>query len=138
MEEKLMLQARNDIIQLWPNIKNIFSVAHSKKEYDRQVAFLDSLIDEVREDETHPLSSLIETVGSLVETYETSNPGEPEGSPIDVLRYLMREHGVKQGDLPEVGSQGVVSEILNEKRQLNTRQIKALGKRFGVSPAVFI
>jgi HTH-type transcriptional regulator/antitoxin HigA len=40
--------------------------------------------------------------------------------------------------LPEIGSQGVVSEVLAGKRELNTRQIRALAKRFGVSPAVFV
>jgi HTH-type transcriptional regulator/antitoxin HigA len=50
----------------------------------------------------------------------------------------MQEHSLKQSDLPEIGSQGVVSEILNGKRQLNTRQIKALAERFAVSPVVFI
>jgi hypothetical protein len=46
--------------------------------------------------------------------------------------------GLQQADLPEVGSQSVVSEILNGKRDLNVRQIRALVKRFHVSPAVFI
>jgi len=32
----------------------------------------------------------------------------------------------------------VVSEILNGKRELNTRQIRLLAKRFNVSAAVFI
>ena len=133
-----MLQETKDIIRIWPDIKNILSVAHSKAEYDRQVSFLDSLLDEVGKDEEHPLASLVETIGSLVETYETANLTEPEGSPADILNYLMQEHSVRQGDLPEVGSQGVVSEILNGKRRLNTRQVKALGERFGVSPVVFI
>lgn len=138
MEGRLMLQETNDIIRIWPDIKSIFSVAHSKAEYDRQVSFLDSLLDEIGEDEGHPLASLVETVGSLVETYEAAHLPEPEGSPTDVLSYLMQEHGVRQGDLPEIGSQGVVSEILSGKRRLNTRQVKALGERFGVSPVVFI
>ncbi len=133
-----MLQETNDIIRIWPDIKSIFSVAHSNAEYDRQVSFLDSLLDEIGEDEGHPLASLAETIGSLVETYEAANLPEPEGSPADILNYLMQEHSVKQGDLPEVGSQGVVSEILNGKRRLNTRQVKTLGERFGVSPVVFI
>lgn len=34
------------------------------------VALLDGVIDEVGEDEYHPLASLMETLGSLVETYE--------------------------------------------------------------------
>ena len=62
----------------------------------------------------------------------------PKISGREMLRHLMDEHGVNQSALPEVGSQGVVSEILNGKRELNTRQIAALGKRFGVSPAVFL
>ena len=39
---------------------------------------------------------------------------------------------------PEIGSQGVVSEVLTGKRELNARQIKRLAKRFNVSPAVFV
>ncbi|EQA34999.1 DNA-binding helix-turn-helix protein [Leptospira inadai serovar Lyme str. 10] len=50
----------------------------------------------------------------------------------------MEENGLTQKDMAELGSQGVVSEILNGKRELNIRQIKALGKKFKVSPAVFI
>jgi HTH-type transcriptional regulator/antitoxin HigA len=56
----------------------------------------------------------------------------------DSLRFLMEEHGLRQSDLPEVGSQGVVSEILEGKRELNVRQIRALSRRFGVSPSVFV
>jgi HTH-type transcriptional regulator/antitoxin HigA len=50
----------------------------------------------------------------------------------------MEEHDLRQSDLPEIGSQGVVSEILNGKRELNVRQIRKLARRFQVSPAVFI
>jgi HTH-type transcriptional regulator/antitoxin HigA len=50
----------------------------------------------------------------------------------------MEDHGLSQSDLPEVGSQGVVSEILSGKRDLNVRQIARLAARFGVSPAVFL
>jgi len=55
-----------------------------------------------------------------------------------LLRFFMEEHNLSQSDLAEVGSQGVVSEILNGKRGLNVRQIRALSKRFGVSPSVFV
>jgi HTH-type transcriptional regulator/antitoxin HigA len=50
----------------------------------------------------------------------------------------MLDHNLKQTDLTEIGSQGVVSEILNGKRELNIRQIKLLSKRFSASPSVFI
>jgi HTH-type transcriptional regulator/antitoxin HigA len=51
----------------------------------------------------------------------------------------MKQHALNQRDLKnEIGSQGVVSEILNGKRQLNITQIKKLAERFRVSPVTFI
>ena len=126
------------IAKIWPGIQNIFSVPHNQKEYNRLVDILDGLIDEVGENESHPLASLMETLGSLIESYETQNIPVIEGSPSDALKTLMEEHNLKQSDLPEIGSQGVISEILSGKRQFNVRQIKLLSKRFKVSPAVFM
>jgi HTH-type transcriptional regulator/antitoxin HigA len=61
-----------------------------------------------------------------------------EGDPINALKALMEEHGLKQSDLTKIGIQGVVSEILSGKRQLNVRQLKLLSERFKVSPVVFV
>ncbi len=127
-----------EIAKVWPDIQPVFSVPHNKKEYDRLVNILDSLIDEVGNNEKHPLSSMMETIGSLIEIYETQHVIEMEGDPVKALNTLMVEHGLKQSDLTEIGSQGVVSEILSGRRQLNVRQIKLLSKRFKVSPAVFL
>jgi HTH-type transcriptional regulator/antitoxin HigA len=80
----------------------------------------------------------METIGTLIETYESQHVNEIDGNPIDTLNSLMEEHGLKQSDISEIGSQGVVSEILSGRRQLNVRQIKILSKRFRVSPAVFV
>ncbi len=81
---------------------------------------------------------MMETIGSLIEIYETQHVNEVDGSPLYALNALMLDHDLKQSDLSEIGSQGVVSEILSGKRQLNIRQIKMLSNRFKVSPAVFI
>ena len=126
------------IAKVWPDIQPIFSVPHSQKDYNKLVNLLDSLIDEVGNNEDHPLASLMETIGSLIETYESQYVSEIEGNPIDALKTLMEKHNLKQSDLFEIGSQGVVSEILSGKRQLNVRQIKMLSQRFKVSPAVFV
>ncbi|RJP54782.1 MAG: helix-turn-helix domain-containing protein [Deltaproteobacteria bacterium] len=126
-----------EIEKVWTEIQNVFSVPHNEKDYNKLVSLLDVLIDEVGDNESHPLASLMETIGILVETYEAHNIPEIKGNPIDTLKALMEEHGLKQSDMSEIGSQGVVSEILTGKRQLNIRQIKILSKRFNVSPAVF-
>jgi len=127
-----------EIAKIWPGIQNIFSVPHNEAEYSHLVDMLDGLIDEVGEDESHPLASLMETIGTLIKTYEDQNIPETQGDPIETLKMLMAEHGLKQTDLPGIGSQGVVSEILSGKRQLNMRQIKYLSNRFRVSPVVFM
>jgi len=127
-----------EIAKAWPDMQPIFSVPHDQKDYNKLVRLLDTLIDEIGNNEKHPLASLMETIGSLIETYESRYINEIEGNPTDALKALMEEHGLKQSDLSEIGSQGVVSEILSGKRQLNVRQIKTLSKRFKVSPAVFV
>ena len=57
---------------------------------------------------------------------------------MQALKFLMEQHGLRQCDLTELGSQGVVSEILTAKRELNLRQVRALAARFGVSVATFV
>jgi len=51
-------------------------VPHTEEEYERPVIFLDSLIDEVGEDESHLLASLMEIVGVLIERYEEEHVPE--------------------------------------------------------------
>ena len=48
-------------------------VPHTEAEYDRLVTLLDSLVDKVGEEETHPLASLMEVIGVLVEQYDTEH-----------------------------------------------------------------
>ncbi len=126
------------ISKVWPSIKSIFSVPHSESEYLALVKTLDSLIDEVGNKQNHKLASAMETIGKLIENYESQAYKIKKSSPVDTLKYLMQEHGLKQSDLKEIGSQGVVSEVLTGKRVLNLDQIKKISKRFHVSPMVFI
>jgi len=52
---------------------------------------------------------------------------------------LMAQHGLGVADVPELGSKGNVSKILNgaEGKKLTRKHMEALGRRFGVSPALF-
>lgn len=54
----------------WSSLAGSVFVPHSEDEYRKLVALLDNLIDEVGEDESHPLASLMEIVGVLIENYE--------------------------------------------------------------------
>lgn len=125
------------ITENWQQIAPLVSVPYTEEEYQKCLNLLNQLIDTIGEDEEHPLASLLDIVGTLISNYEETHFSIPDAKPQDVLAFLMREHHLKQSDLPEIGSQGVVSEILRGKRELNTRQIKALVSRFNVSPDVF-
>lgn len=57
-------------INLWHPVSQMLYVPHTEKEYHETVQFLDSLTDEVGEDETHQLASLMEILGILIEKYE--------------------------------------------------------------------
>ena len=60
----------------WMPFANTLYVPHTEKEYENLVSLLDNLIDEVGEDEAHPLASLMEVVGVLIEKYEDENVSE--------------------------------------------------------------
>ena len=120
----------------WEVLRPLLMI-RNENEYAQAVERMNQLIDEVGVDESNPLYELLDTLGTLIHVYEEEHVQIPPISGIDALRYLIDEHGLKQSELPEIGSQGIVSEILSGKRTLNVRQIQALSQRFGVSPNVF-
>ena len=60
----------------WSSLAGSVFVPHSEEEYRKLVALLDILIDEVGEDEAHPLASLMEIVGVLIQNYEDQHVPE--------------------------------------------------------------
>ena len=128
----------NETIKVWPTISTVLSTLRTEDQYRKTVKLLDKLIEEVNEKEDQIIESLIDTLGTLIKDYEDRNVPEPEGDPIGCLKHLMEEHNLKHSDLSELGSKCDVLEILQGKRQLNIQQVRDLGKRFNVSPAIFI
>jgi len=60
-------------------------------------------------------------------------------SPIDLLRYLMEEHGMNTIALGKlVGGSGQASMILSGKRELSKANIRILAERFNISAALLI
>ena len=61
------IQTAQDV---WPMLASVVFVPHAENEYEQLVTLLDDLIDVVGEDENHPLASLMEVIGVLIEKYE--------------------------------------------------------------------
>jgi HTH-type transcriptional regulator/antitoxin HigA len=66
----------NKTADAWSLLAGTVFVPHTEEEYRRLVALLDGLIDEVGERESHPLASLMEIVGVLIEKYEDEHVPE--------------------------------------------------------------
>jgi HTH-type transcriptional regulator/antitoxin HigA len=64
------------IASAWSSLAGTIYVPYTEQEYVRLVSLLDDLIDGVREDESHPLASLIEIVGVLIQNYENKHVPE--------------------------------------------------------------
>ena len=87
---------------------------------------------------TRAEEKLIELLAVLIEDFESREYQLPDAAPSDVIRHLMEAHRLRQKDLVDIfGTESIVSDVLNGKRNLTTEHIKRLSARFGVSPAVF-
>jgi len=128
------------LLPAWETFRSATDIAPIRDEahYQRMTAMLEALLDETTGDENHPAMGLVDIVGDLIEDFETEHHPLPDVTGVQALKFLIEQHGIKQCDLHEIGSQGVVSEILAGKRELNIRQVRALSERFGVSPATFV
>lgn len=125
-------------IDHWSFVAPLLTPPKDEEAYDALVAVLDELQGITGYDEGHPLESLVYVLANLISDYDQKHFPIPDACGVEVLRSLMTEHGVSQRDLPEIGSQSTVSQLLAGKRKLNVRQIRALAERFGVNPQVFL
>ena len=130
----------NKIAPAWKAIEQAARLGpiKNKAHYNELTSLCDALIDEIGNNTSHPLSGLLYIVGDLIRDYDKAHFPIPDASPAELISFLMEQHGLRQSDLPEIGTQSVVSEVLRGKRELNAKQIKRLAERFGVSSDAFL
>src|SRR4051812_33065067 len=69
---------------------------------------------------------------ALVEAFEARRYELEPSTPLERLKALMEENGLRQADLLDVfGSRGIASEVLGGKRRISRGHAAALGERFG-------
>ena len=120
-------------------IKNIpLSRITTKRQHQIAVKVMEYLIDIVNDNPKHQLNGLLEILEIMVEDYDRIHNQIPTISAAERLKNLMAEHNLKQSDLPEIGSQGVISEIISGKRRINRRQSAFMAKRFNLPENLFL
>ncbi len=127
----------SEIATHWTPIAPLLSL-RNEDEYNAAVERLNVLLDEIGTNEKHPLYSLLDTLGTLVHTYEEQHHAVPRASGPELLQFLMEEHELEPSDLPELGSPSTVERCLAGQLEFTVHQVRILAQRFHVAPAAFI
>lgn len=108
-------------------------------DYERLEAVFKDLMDK-RENLAPEENRLFDLLANLLEDYEKrSLPPLEKSSPLETLKFLIQENGLRQSDLTDVfGRQSVVSEVLNGKREITKNQAKLLAQKFNLRLETFI
>jgi HTH-type transcriptional regulator / antitoxin HigA len=111
-------------------------VITTEAEYDRALAIVEPLV--ANRNLSNEESKFLSLIVTLIEDYEGKHYPMGDVSPHAVLLHLMEYSGTSQADLVgSIGSQEIVSEIVDGKRSIDRIQAKALGKYFQVSASLF-
>jgi HTH-type transcriptional regulator / antitoxin HigA len=112
----------------------------TKQEYGVFVDRLEALLEKEESEALQPdESDLVELLVLIIQDYETRTVSFPEAEPRDILIHLMESNDLKQSDLVGIlGSSGVVSEVVNGKREISKAQAQNLGDRFNLSYKLFL
>ncbi len=112
-------------------------VIRTEKENEAYIEILEDL-DRRSRTVTRAEKELAELLTLLIEDFEGKRYQLPHAKPLEVLHFLMDQHGLRQKDLTDVfGTPSIVSEVLHGKRDLNKEHIKRLSERFHISPELF-
>jgi HTH-type transcriptional regulator/antitoxin HigA len=142
MEEAMKHEiiSTGNLLKTWKPFRDVlgFSAIRTAKDYKRASAVMEQLLDEIGEDESHPLADVLDYLANQVEAYEAEHVDIPDAQPRDVLRFLMEQQGLSQTDLSNCAPQSRISEILNGRREISKELAKALALRFDLNVGVFI
>jgi HTH-type transcriptional regulator / antitoxin HigA len=74
--ERVKMLSIDETQKLWQPLATKLVIPRDEASYQYLVDWLDRLIDEVGENEEHPLASLMDIIGVLIEQYETDRVPE--------------------------------------------------------------
>jgi HTH-type transcriptional regulator / antitoxin HigA len=86
-----------------------------------------------------PEHDRLEVLAMLVDEYESRRWPIAPSDPVDLIRYVMGQHGLTRKDLEAaLGSRARVSEILNRRRPLTMKMVWRLHETFGIPAEALI
>jgi HTH-type transcriptional regulator/antitoxin HigA len=132
--------AMPELAKAWVALQQhaLLSPIRNHADFQRVHALTDALTDEVGDDQTHPLFSMLELTMELIERWEDGHVVIPDTEPKEVLRYLLEENDLKQKDLSDIASPTLISDILAGRREISRVLAKRLADRFNVNVSAFL
>ena len=117
--------------------KNETKPVQTEEENERALEVVEKLM--AVKNRTLEQNTLLELLVTLIEKFEDEHYQLNASTPHSILQHLMEARGLKQADLVGIlGSRGVVSEVVNGKRDISKAQAKALGEFFHVPTTLFL
>lgn len=114
------------------------TIIKSEAEYEELFAEFKTLLALDPSDNT-PENDRLELLALLIQDYEAKNFKFEPIDAIDTILYRMEQQGLTRNDLiPYLGSRSKVSEVLNRKRPLTLKMIRALHDGLGISADILI
>jgi HTH-type transcriptional regulator / antitoxin HigA len=134
--------SRENYIDLLNQDRIIPKIIETKEEYEHFLAVAERLISK-KQTRTAEETILFRLLVKLIKDYEQEVYALEQWSqtpPHELLQHLMEARGMKQVDLIGVisPSKGLVSSIVNGKREISKAQAKKLGEIFNISASAFI
>jgi HTH-type transcriptional regulator/antitoxin HigA len=116
-----------------------YTVISSRKQYDEYCDLLEELACDPEVETCQELQQEVELLTVLIDKWDREHSSFADSDPIQLLKYLMAEHGLKAKDLVDVMgvSKGMVSSVLNYRRGLSKESIRRLASHFKLSQEAF-
>lgn len=114
-----------------------FKVIKTKKQYYDYCSQLEHLV--TQRTKTKEEKDAIELLTLLIEKWDEAHNTFTDASPIEILRYLMNERGLRSVDMAAQLdiSKSLFSDIINYRRGISKEVIRKLSELFKVSQEVF-
>jgi HTH-type transcriptional regulator / antitoxin HigA len=134
--------SRENYINLLNQDRIVPKIIETTEEYSHFLAVAERLISK-KQTRTAEETILFRLLVKLIKDYEQEVYDLEQWSqtpPHELLQHLMEARGMRQVDLIGVisPSKGLVSSIVNGKREISKAQAKKLGEIFNISASAFI
>lgn len=114
-----------------------YKIIKSNAQYNKYCDRLEELVDSDKKSKA--IQDEIELLTLLIKKYDEEHNSFGDADPIEMLKFLMKEHKMKASKLANLldVSKGLVSDILNYKKGLSKETIRILSEKFKVNQEAF-